>query len=157
MNLIMLRKKGIVKYLTMEASDILIEKVKEFEGLRLTSYKDSAEVWTIGYGHTRGVKAGQSITEKQADSLLRGDLLTAENYVNGLKLNLTQGQFDALVDFCYNLGAGNLAGSTLLAKIRAKAPTEEIQAQFKRWVYSKGKKLGGLVKRREWEARRWTE
>ena len=147
-----------IKNKIMEASDILIEKVKEFEGLRLTSYKDSAGVWTIGYGHTHGVKAGQSIiTEKQADSLLRGDLLTAENYVNGLKLNLTQGQFDALVDFCYNLGAGNLAGSTLLAKIRAKAPTEEIQAQFKRWVYAGKKKLAGLVKRREWEARRWTE
>lgn len=141
----------------MEASDILIEKVKEFEGLRLTSYKDSAGVWTIGYGHTRGVKSGQTITEKQADSLLRGDLLTAENYVNGMKLNLTQGQFDALVDFCYNLGAGNLAGSTLLAKIRAKAPTEEIQAQFRRWVYSGKKKLAGLVKRREWEAQRWAE
>lgn len=141
----------------MEASDILIEKVKEFEGLRLTSYKDSAGVWTIGYGHTRGVKSGQTITEKQADSLLRGDLLTAENYVNGMKLNLTQGQFDALVDFCYNLGAGNLAGSTLLAKIRAKAPAEEIQAQFRRWVYSGKKKLAGLVKRREWEAQRWAE
>lgn len=141
----------------MEASDILIEKVKKFEGLRLTSYKDSAGVWTIGYGHTHGVKSGQTITEKQADSLLRGDLLTAENYVNGMKLNLTQGQFDALVDFCYNLGAGNLAGSTLLAKIRAKAPTEEIQAQFRRWVYSGKKKLAGLVKRREWEAQRWAE
>lgn len=141
----------------MEASDILIEKVKKFEGLRLTSYKDSAGVWTIGYGHTHGVKSGQTITEKQADSLLRGDLLTAENYVNGMKLNLTQGQFDALVDFCYNLGAGNLAGSTLLAKIRAKAPTEEIQAQFRRWVYAGKKKLAGLVKRREWEAQRWAE
>lgn len=141
----------------MKASEILIEKVKEFEGLRLTAYKDSAGVLTIGYGHTRGVKAGQRITEKQADSLLRGDLLTAENYVNSLKLNLTQNQFDALVDFCYNLGAGNLAGSTLLAKIRAKAPTEEIQAQFRRWVYAGGKKLAGLVKRREWEAQRWTQ
>lgn len=141
----------------MKASDVLIEKVKEFEGLRLTAYKDSAGVLTIGYGHTRGVKAGQRVTEKQADSLLRGDLLTAENYVNGLKLNLTQGQFDALVDFTYNLGAGNLAGSTLLTKIRAKAPMEEIQAQFRRWVYAGGKKLAGLVKRREWEAQRWAE
>ena len=147
----------LIKTVIMEASDILIEKVKKFEGLRLTSYKDSAGVWTIGYGHTHGVKSGQTITEKQADSLLRGDLLTAENYVNGMKLNLTQGQFDALVDFCYNLGAGNLAGSTLLAKIRAKAPTEEIQAQFRRWVYSGKKKLAGLVKRREWEAQRWAE
>lgn len=141
----------------MKASNILIKKVKEFEGLRLTSYKDSAGVWTIGYGHTRGVKAGQIITEKQADSLLRSDLLTAENYVNGLKLNLTQGQFDALTDFVYNLGSGSLAGSTLLAKIRAKAPAEEIQAQFRRWVYAGKKKLAGLVKRREWEAKKWAE
>lgn len=125
--------------------------------MRLTSYKDSAGVWTIGYGHTRGVKAGQIITEKQADSLLRSDLLTAENYVNGLKLNLTQGQFDALTDFVYNLGSGSLAGSTLLAKIRAKAPAEEIQAQFRRWVYAGKKKLAGLVKRREWEAKKWAE
>lgn len=141
----------------MKASDILIEKVKEFEGLRLTSYKDSAGVWTIGYGHTRGVKSGQAITEKQADSLLRGDLLAAENFVNGLGLKLTQGQFDALVDFCYNVGSGDLAKSTLLAKIRAGASTKDIQDQFCRWVYCKGKRLNGLVKRREWEAQRWTE
>lgn len=146
-----------IKSKIMKASNILIKKVKEFEGLRLTSYKDSAGVWTIGYGHTRGVKAGQIITEKQADSLLRSDLLTAENYVNGLKLNLTQGQFDALTDFVYNLGSGSLAGSTLLAKIRAKAPAEEIQAQFRRWVYAGKKKLAGLVKRREWEAKKWAE
>lgn len=141
----------------MEASDILIEKVKEFEGLRLTSYKDSAGVWTIGYGHTHGVKAGQSITEKQADSLLRGDLLTAENHVNGLKLNLTQGQYDALVDFAYNLGLGNLKSSTLLRKIKEGAPTGDIQEQFRRWVYAGGKVLKGLVRRREWEAQRWVE
>lgn len=141
----------------MEASDILIEKVKEFEGLRLTSYKDSAGVWTIGYGHTRGVKAGQRITEAQAEAFLKEDLREAEGYVNNLKLDLTQGQFDALVDFVYNVGIGDFMGSTLLKKIRAKAPTAEIQKQFRRWVYSKGKKLGGLVKRRDWEAKRWTE
>lgn len=141
----------------MEASDILIEKVKEFEGLRLTSYKDSAGVWTIGYGHTRGVKSGQAITEKQADSLLRGDLLTAENYVNGLKLNLTQGQFDALVSLIFNIGQGNFTTSTLWAKIQAKASTKDIQNEFRRWVYAGGKKLAGLVKRRGWEAKRWAE
>ena len=141
----------------MKASNILINKLKEFENLSLTTYKDDAGVLTIGYGHTRGVKPGQRITEKQAESLLKGDLAEAERYVNSLKLNLTQGQFDALVDFAYNVGTGDLAGSTLLAKIRAKAPTAEIQKQFKRWVYAKGKKLGGLVKRRAWEAQRWTE
>lgn len=141
----------------MEASNILIEKLKEFEGYRPTSYQDSAGVWTIGYGHTQGVKKGQKITKAQAESLLRGDLLKAEKYVNGLKLNLTQGQFDALVDFAYNLGIGNLGTSTLLGKIRMKASDEEIQAQFRRWVYAGGKVLPGLVKRREWEAQRWVQ
>lgn len=141
----------------MEASNILIEKLKEFEGYRPTSYQDSAGVWTIGYGHTQGVKKGQKIAKAQAESLLRGDLLKAEKYVNGLKLNLTQGQFDALVDFAYNLGTGNLGTSTLLGKIRMKASDEEIQAQFRRWVYAGGKVLPGLVKRREWEAQRWVQ
>lgn len=139
----------------MKSSEILIQKIKEFEGLRLKSYKDSAGVWTIGYGHTRGVKSGQVITEKQAESLLRGDLLGSEKYVNGLGLSFSQGQFDALVDFVYNLGTGSLSRSTLLKKICAKAPISEIQNEFKRWVYAGGKKLPGLVKRRAWEAQRW--
>ena len=92
----------------MRASYILISKLKEFEGLRLRAYKDSVGVWTIGYGHTRGVKAGQTITEKQAESLLRGDLLISEKYVNGLGFSFSQGQFDALVDFAYNLGTDSL-------------------------------------------------
>lgn len=142
---------------TMKSSNILITKIKKFEGLSLKSYKDSAGVWTIGYGHTRGVKPGQVITEKQAESLLRGDLLGSEKYVNGLGLSFSQGQFDALVDFVYNLGTGSLGRSTLLKKICAKAPTSEIQNEFKRWVYAGGKKLPGLVKRRAWEAQRWVE
>lgn len=141
----------------MKASDILINKLKEFENLSLVAYRDDAGVLTIGYGHTRGVRVGQKITERQAESLLRGDLLEAENYVNGLKMSFTQGQFDALVDFVYNVGVGDFYQSTLLAKIKGGASTEDIQKQFRRWVYSKGKKLGGLVKRREWEAQRWTE
>lgn len=141
----------------MKASNVLIEKIKEFEGVRLKSYKDSAGVWTIGAGHTRGVKRGQQITMAQAESLLRGDLLNAENYVNGLGLNLTQGQFDSLVDFVFNLGARKLANSTLLKRIYANAPTAEIQDEFRRWVYAGGKKLAGLVKRREWEAQRWAQ
>lgn len=140
----------------MRASNILINAIKSFEGYRPNSYQDSAGVWTIGYGHTQGVKKGQKITQAQAESLLRGDLLKAEKYVNGLKLNLTQGQFDALVDFAYNLGTGNLGSSTLLEKIRMKASNEDIQAQFRRWVYAGGKVMPGLVKRREWEAQRWS-
>ncbi len=141
----------------MRISNEALAKVKEFEGLRLESYKCSAGVWTIGYGHTRGVKQGQSITEAQADALLRGDLMSAERYVNELSLNLTQGQFDALVDFAFNLGTGRLGSSSLLKKIRQGADTAEIQSEFKRWVYAGGKKLEGLVKRRAWEAERWSE
>lgn len=141
----------------MRASYILISKLKEFEGLRLRAYKDSVGVWTIGYGHTRGVKAGQTITEKQAESLLRGDLLISEKYVNGLGISFSQGQFDALVDFAYNLGTDSLRKSTLLKKICVKASTAEIQNEFKRWVYADGRKLPGLVRRRAWEAQRWAE
>lgn len=141
----------------MKSSNILIKKIKEFEVLRLKSYKDSAGVWTIGYGHTRGVKSGQIITKKQAESLFRGDLLSSEEFVNNLGLSLSQGQFDALVDFAYNLGTGSLSRSTLLKKILTKAPTSEIQDEFKRWIYAGGKKLKGLVKRRAWEAQRWVD
>jgi lysozyme len=141
----------------MRASETLISKIKEFEGLRLDSYQDYTGVWTIGYGHTKGVKEGQTITVAQAELLLKGDLLPFEKSVEGLGLDLTQGQFDALVDFSYNLGFGKLSASTLLKKIRAKESDVIIQREFKRWVYAGGKILPGLVRRREWEAARWAE
>lgn len=141
----------------MRISELAFEQVKEFEGLRLTSYKCPAGVWTIGYGHTRGVKPNQSITQAQAESLLRGDILPCEQYVRGLGLKLTQGQFDALVDFTFNLGIGALNNSTLLQKIRSKADEQEIRKQFGRWVYAGGKRLEGLVRRRAWEANRYFE
>lgn len=136
-------------------SEVLVEAVKGFEGLRLTSYKDSAGVLTIGYGHTGEVMAGVRITESQADEYLRHDLQRAGRTVNRLGVCKTQGQFDALCDFVFNLGGGRLRSSTLLKKIRAGAPVAEIQKEFRRWVYASGKKLPGLVRRREWEARRW--
>lgn len=139
----------------MKASNTLVEGVKRFEGLRLTAYRDSGGLPTIGYGTTKGVKMGMVITAQKAEEMLRADLAGAENSVNALKLNLKQGQFDALVDFVYNLGIGNLKSSTLLKKIKAGAPTAEIQAQFNKWVFCKGVKLPGLVKRRAWEAGLW--
>lgn len=141
----------------MRASNQLIEKIKEFEGLHLNAYKCPAGVPTIGAGHTRGVKMGQTITMAQADALLRGDILPCEKYVNSLNLDLTQGQFDALVDFCFNLGTPALAGSTLLKKIRSNSQTKEIQGEFRRWNKSNGKVLQGLVTRREWEALMYAE
>lgn len=141
----------------MRVSDICFEKIQEFEGLRLTAYKCPAGVWTIGYGHTKGVKQGMTITKAQAETLLRGDLLPCEEYVRGLNLELTQGQFDALVDFCFNLGTAALQRSTLLQKIRTKADEQTIRGEFAKWVNAGGVRLEGLVKRRAWEADRFFE
>ena len=139
----------------MKSSDLLLNKIIDFEGCKLTAYRCPAGVWTIGVGHTRGAKQGQKITEAQAISLLKGDLLPCENYVNNLGVYKTQGQFDALVDFCFNLGTGALGRSTLLKFIRQGKAEQYIRGEFAKWVKSGGKTLAGLVKRRAWEADRY--
>ncbi|MDD7596387.1 MAG: lysozyme [Prevotella sp.] len=144
----------------LRASNLLIQKLKEFEGLRLVAYKPTkAERWyTIGYGHSAAdVRQGMRITVEKAEELLRRDLFFVEKFVNGIPKIKTQGQFDALVSFTYNVGVGNLKRSTLLKKIMHDASTAEIQREFMKWVNSGGKKLDGLVKRRRWEAERWAE
>lgn len=139
----------------MKASYILISKIKEFEGFRSQAYKCPAGVWTIGYGHTADVKPGDKISEAEAERLLRKDLIHYEAFVESLNVSQKQEKFDALVDFAYNLGCAALEDSTLLKKIRACRPDKEIRAEFMRWVYSKKKKLPGLVTRRQWEADRY--
>lgn len=139
----------------MKSSELLLNKIIDFEGCKLTAYKCPAGVWTIGVGHTKGVKQGQKITEAQAISLLKGDLLPCEKYVNDLGVCKTQGQFDALVDFCFNLGTGALGRSTLLKFIRQGKAEQYIRGEFAKWVKSGGKTLAGLVKRRAWEADRY--
>lgn len=139
----------------MKSSNILIAKIKEFEGFRSQAYKCPAGVWTIGYGHTVDVKPGDKISEAEAERLLRKDLIHYEAFVESLNVSQKQEKFDALVDFAYNLGCAALEDSTLLKKIRACRPDKEIRAEFMRWVYSKKKKLPGLVTRRQWEADRY--
>jgi len=139
----------------MNPSNVLLEKCKQFEGLKLSAYKCPAGVWTIGYGHTQGVKQGQRITASEASTFLMSDLRNAGNQVERLLPFLTQNQYDALTDFVYNLGIGNLRSSTLLKYIRENKSDKEISLQFMRWVKAGGKVLPGLVKRREWEAERW--
>lgn len=143
----------------MKASRILVEKIKEFEGFRSTAYKCPAGVLSIGYGHTAGVKIGQKMTKEEADRLLLRDLIPYESFVDKLNVTSQQHKFDALVDFCYNLGCASLESSTLLKKIRACRPDAEIRAEFERWVYAtvggKKTKLPGLVTRRKWEADRF--
>lgn len=139
----------------MKVSRECLKKIKEFEGFQAKAYKCPAGVWTIGYGHTKGVKSGQVITEKQAETLLEGDILFYEKNVEGLGIKLSQCKFDALVDFAFNLGTEALRKSTLLQKIRAGASESEIKHEFMRWVHAGGKVLPGLQKRRMWEAQRF--
>lgn len=140
----------------MEASEFLIEKLKEFEGLRLEAYRDAAGVLTIGYGHTGSdIREGDRISEYWASELLRNDLGATEAAVRRLHVARTQGQFDALVSFAFNLGIERLQGSTLLKVIRKGGSHHQIQCEFKRWVYADGKKLRGLERRRAWEAERF--
>lgn len=135
----------------MRISEKGINLIKRFEGLRLGAYLDSVGVPTIGYGHTRGVKLGQTITQEQADAFLEEDIHEFELAIQRLvHVNLTQNQFDALVSFTFNLGIGSLKQSTLLKKLNAGDITGAAN-EFNRWVYAGGKKLTGLVKRRSAE------
>ena len=141
----------------MRVSNYCLGKIKEFEGYRAQAYKDSAGVWTIGYGHTRGVERYDRTNPRGAEMYLREDLAPVERYLQTVPELDTQGKFDACADFCFNLGMGAFKASTLLRHIKAGRTTAEIQAQFRRWVYAGGRILNGLVKRRAWEAERWAD
>lgn len=132
----------------MKLTDKGIELIKNSESCRLEAYLCPAQIPTIAYGKTKGVKLGMKISQSQAEEFLRQDLAEFEEGVKKLvKVPLTDNQFSALVSFSYNLGLGALSKSTLLKKLNAKdyagAATE-----FKRWVRGGGKVLPGLVKRR---------
>lgn len=126
--------------------------IKFYEGLRLEAYVCPAGVLTIGYGSTgKHVTKGKKITEKEAEDLLRKDLVRFEDAVNKLvKVEIKQTQFDALVSFAFNLGEGNLQKSTLLKKINAK-DFEGAAKEFLKWDKAGGKVLSGLTKRRKEE------
>jgi lysozyme len=123
----------------MQLSENGFKIIKNFEGLRLTAYRDVAGVWTIGYGSTRyhdgrRVKPGDSLaSEAQADALFHNTLGQYEDAVNqSVKVPLTQNQFDTLVSFAYNEGTGALRESTLLAKLNEKN-YKEAAAHFLAW------------------------
>lgn len=141
----------------MRASQTLINHIKKSEACRLTAYQDTAKVWTIGYGHTSGVRKGDRCTQYQAEQWLREDLARFEREADKVKNIKTQGQYDAILDFIYNCGPTNFNSSTLKKYIESGRKCYEIQEQFLRWVNSGGVKLGGLVTRRIWEANRWNE
>ena len=136
----------------MIVSDILLEKLMEMEGCKLAAYRDAAGVPTIGYGHTAGVRMGDRISQRQAKALLREDAEAVMRQVRALDVARTEAQLEALTSFAFNLGIARLRSSTLLKVIRQGGSKQAIQREFKRWVYAGGRKLSGLVTRREWEA-----
>lgn len=110
------------------------------------------EPFTLGYGHTGGVKPGDTCTEAQAMEWLAEDVREAERAIERLvTVPLTQDQFDALVSFVFNLGAGNFGGSTLLKRINA-GDFEGASREFPRWNRAAGRVMAGLTKRRHAEA-----
>lgn len=140
----------------MQTSEKGIALIKEFEGCKLTAYQDSVGVWTIGYGWTQPVdgkpiRAGMTIKQETAERLLKTGLVSYESDVSRLvKVDLTQGQFDALVSFTYNLGARSLSTSTLLRKLNG-GDYAGAADEFLRWNKAGGKVLNGLTRRREAE------
>ncbi|MGG7716481.1 lysozyme [Klebsiella aerogenes] len=140
----------------MQTSEKGIALVKQFEGCKLTAYQDSVGVWTIGYGWTQPVdgkpiRAGMTIKQETAERLLKTGLVSYESDASRLvKVSLTQGQFDALVSFTYNLGARSLSTSTLLRKLNA-GDYAGAADEFLRWNKAGGKVLNGLTRRREAE------
>lgn len=129
-----------------------IALIKRFEGCKLKAYRCPAGVWTIGYGHTKGVKDGMIISQGIADRWLEDDLIAFEKQLNTLKLNINENQESALISFIYNLGFGTFCKSTLLKKIKANPGDASIRQEFNRWVYAGAHKLPGLVTRRAAEA-----
>lgn len=140
----------------MQISSKGIDLIKHFEGCSLAAYQDSTGVWTIGYGWTQLVD-GQRIQRDMvigpitAERLLRIGIVQYESAVNQLvKVPMTQGQFDALVSFSYNLGTRTLSTSTLLRKLNARDAAGAAD-EFLRWDRAGGKVLAGLSRRRKAE------
>jgi lysozyme len=134
-----------------------MELLKKSEGFRNRAYRDAAGFPTIGYGHRLLNPASfpDGIDEPHAAQILVSDVRDAEQAVERLvKVPLTQGQFDALVDFCFNLGAGKLATSTLL-KVLNGGRYDDAAEQLLRWDQAGGLELDTLKARREAEAELW--
>ncbi len=137
----------------MNISEAGLALIKESEQLRLDAYQDAVGIWTVGYGHTGPeVVEGLHITEDAANALLLSDLETAEKCIaNSASVELTQGQYDALCSFVFNLGCMALRNSTLLRKLNTGDDAGAAE-EFHKWNHAGGKVLAGLSKRRSAEA-----
>ena len=139
----------------MRSSDAAVEVLRTFEGLRLRAYLCPAMVWTIGYGHTAGVRPGQVITLDEAEALLRQDIAHTEEALSRLiSVELNAHQFGALMCFAFNIGIAAFKRSTLLARLN-RGEADKVPGELRRWSHSRGIKLPGLVRRREAEILLW--
>ena len=136
-----------------------IDLIKQFEGCKLKAYLCPAGVWTIGYGHTKGVYPGMVITQDLAEKFLIDDIWNFEREVESLvHVPITQGQFDALVSFAFNVGsdidddeiAEGLGDSTLLKHLNQRRYSEAAD-EFLKWNRSRGRVVRGLTLRRSAE------
>jgi lysozyme len=141
----------------MTPSENGMQLTEHFEQCRLAAYLDDGGVPTIGWGHTYGVHLGDVCSQEQADQWLRSDYRVATVSVRSLvRVDLTQGEFDALCDFVFNLGVGNFSSSTLLRKLNG-GDYAGAAAEFDRWDHVAGKVAQGLLVRRETEVNLWGE
>lgn len=154
----------------MQMSNEGRELLAEWEGAEPRVYSDVAGFPTIGVGHLltrdelssgkiviggKAIRYEDGLSPEQIDALLQGDLMAPEVAVNlYVTQTLAQNQFDALVSFVFNVGRRAFAESTLLKKLNAGI-FEEVPAQMRRWVYSGGRRIAGLVNRRENEVKLW--
>lgn len=121
---------------------------ESFEGCSLVAYRDQVGVLTIGFGHTKGVTEGMTCTQAQAEQWLLDDVADAEAAVNRLvHIAMSQEEYDSLVDFTFNLGIGNFAGSTLLKLLNARDIAGAVE-EFPKWDRAGGVEVAGLLKRR---------
>ncbi len=133
-----------------------LKVTESFEGLRLEAYRDTGGIWTCGYGHTIGVGPSTVCTPELAQEWLIYDIAIAVKAVNRLvTVALTQGEFDALVDFTFNVGSGNLAKSTLLDLLN-KGDYASAAKQFEQWDKCGGQVVAGLLRRRQAEEGEFT-
>ncbi|NJK97351.1 MAG: lysozyme [Bacteroidales bacterium] len=159
----------------MKTSSRGIAIIKKYESCKLKTYKCPAGVWTIGWGHTKGVKPRDICTQEQADKWLEEDLIEFERIISIWFPRLNQHQFDAMVSLCFNIGPGNLRKSPIYNAIKTDPGDIRIKSYFQRHVYADGshngkdddkdglideagekQKLEGLIRRRTEEANLYT-
>lgn len=138
-----------------EAIGLAEQLIRQFEGCRLEAYLDVRQVPTIGWGDTRNVQMGMTISQAEADQRLQDQLSEKAQGVDGLlKVDLSAPCAAALVDFAYNAGVNALAGSTLLRLLNSGNP-DAVPGQLLRWNRSNGVEVAGLTRRRQAEADLW--